>query len=65
MLVSTTIGFLSGSLDVLASPWVPLGPYGRWGGRGLELGNVETGRVTGGHCGSVPVVIIVELTEIK
>lgn len=42
---------MPGSLDVLASPWIPLGPYGSWGGRGLELGHVETGGVAGGHCG--------------
>jgi hypothetical protein len=55
-LVPSTIGMISASLDVLASPWIPLGPDGGWGGRGLELGDVETGGVAGGHCGNCPVV---------
>lgn len=45
---------------LIASPWIPLGPNGRWGGRGLVLGEVETGGVTGGHCESCPVVNITE-----
>jgi hypothetical protein len=36
-------------MNVLASPWIPLGPAGRWGGRGLELSKIETGGVAGGH----------------
>jgi hypothetical protein len=38
--------------NILASPWVPLGPNRRWGSRGLELADVETGGVAGGHFGS-------------
>lgn len=35
--------------SILASPGIPLSVNGGWRGRGLELGHIEAGGVSGGH----------------
>lgn len=50
-LVQTAIHAVPRESSVLASPRIPLGVNGGRGGRSLELVDVESGGVSGRHCG--------------